>query len=309
MVIYTEFLYVSVPGKILSVKWKTIAYVTQLTSLNTCVLHHGYIYRISVCFSSRYNSEYQTRNYSTYITQLTAPNACVLHHMHGCIYRISVSFSSKYNSELQTKNYSAYMTQLTSLNTCVLHLVIYAEFLYISVPGIILSIKPKTIAYMTKLTSLNTCVLHHGYIYRISVCFSSRYNSELQTKNYSAYMTQLTSLNTCVLHLVIYAEFLYISVPGIILSIKPKTIAYMTQLTSLNTCVLHHGYIYRISVCFSSRYNYEFQTRNYIAYMTQSTSLNTCVLHHGYICRISVYFSSRYNSKYQTKKLLHIWPS
>ena len=98
---------------------------------------------------------------------------------------------------------------------------------------------------MTQLTSLNICVLHHGYIYRIYVCFSSRYNSEYQTKNYSAYMTQLTSLNTCVL--VIYTEFLYISV-GIILGIKPKTIAYMTQLTSLNTCVLHHGYIYRISV-------------------------------------------------------------
>ena len=101
--------------------------------------------------------------------------------------------------------------------------------------------------------------------------------------------------------MVIYKEFLYVSVPGIILSIKPKTIAYMTQLTSLNTCVLHHGYIYRISVCFSSRYIYEFQTRNYIAYMAQSTSLNTCVLHHGYIYRISAYFSSTYNSGYQTK--------
>ena len=55
--------------------------------------------------------------------------------------------------------------------------------------------------------------------------------------------------------MVIYTELLYISVPGIILSIKPKTIAYMTQLTSLNTCVLHHGYIYRISVCFSFKYN------------------------------------------------------
>ena len=42
--------------------------------------------------------------------------------------------------------------------------------------------------------------------------------------------------------MVIYTEFLYISVPGIILGIKPKTIAYMTQLTSLNTRVLRHGY-------------------------------------------------------------------
>ena len=58
MVIYTEFLYVSVPGIILSINTKTIVYVTQLTSLNTCVLHHGYIYRISVYFSSRYNSDY-----------------------------------------------------------------------------------------------------------------------------------------------------------------------------------------------------------------------------------------------------------
>ena len=101
--------------------------------------------------------------------------------------------------------------------------------------------------------------------------------------------------------MVIYTEFLYISFPGIILSIKPKTIAYMTQLTSLNTCVLCHGYIYRISVYFSSRYNCKYQTKNYSAYMTQLTSLNTCVLHHSYIYRISVYFSSRYNSEYQTK--------
>ena len=78
------------------------------------------------------------------------------------------------------------------------------------------------------------------------------------------YMTQLTSLNTRVLYtMVIYTEFLYISVPGIILGIKPKTIAYMTQLTSLNTCVLHHGYIYRISVYFSYRYNSEYQYKNY----------------------------------------------
>ena len=86
--------------------------------------------------------------------------------------------------------------------------------------------------------------------------------------------------------MVIYTEFLYISVPGIILGIKPKTIAYMTQLTSVNTCVLDHAYIYRISVYFSSRYNSEYQTRNYSAYITQLTSLNTCVLHHGYLYRI-----------------------
>ena len=101
--------------------------------------------------------------------------------------------------------------------------------------------------------------------------------------------------------MVIYTEFLYISVPGIILSFKPKTIAYVTQLTSLNTRVLHHSYISRITVCFSSGYNSEYQTRNYIAYMNQLTSLNTCLLHNGYIYRISVYFSSRYNSEYQTK--------
>ena len=100
--------------------------------------------------------------------------------------------------------------------------------------------------------------------------------------------------------MVIYTELLYISVPGIILSIKPKTIAYTIQLTFLNTCVLHHDYIYRISVYFSSRYNSEYQTKT-IAYMTQLTSLNTCALHHGYMYRISVYFSSRYNSVYQTK--------
>ena len=134
--------------------------------------------------------------------------------------------------------------------------------MYVSVPGIILSIKPKTIAYMTQLTSLNTRVLHHGYIYRSSAYFKSRYNFEYQTRNYSG---------------------------------------YMTQLTSLNACALHHGYIYRISVYFKSRYNSEYETRNYSAYMTQLPSLNICVLHHSYIYRISVYFSSMYNSGYQTK--------
>ena len=95
--------------------------------------------------------------------------------------------------------------------------------------------------------------------------------------------------------MVIYTEFLYVSVPGTILSIKQGTIysAYMTQLTSLNAYLLHHGYIYKISVCFSSGYNSEYQTRNYSAYMTKLMSLNTCVLHHGYIYRISVCFSSR----------------
>ena len=83
----------------------------------------------------------------------------------------------------------------------------------------------------------------------------------------------------------------------------------MTQLTSLNICVLHHGYIYRISVCFICRYNFEYQTRNYSAYMTQLTSLNIGVLHHGYIYRISVCFSSRYDSEYQTKTIVHILPS
>ena len=100
--------------------------------------------------------------------------------------------------------------------------------------------------------------------------------------------------------MVIYTEVLYISNPGTILSIKQETQCIYDPV-SLNTCALHHGYIYRISVYFKSRYNSEYQTRNYSAYMTQLTSLNTCVLHHSYIYRISVYFSSMYNSGYQTK--------
>ena len=60
-------------------------------------------------------------------------------------------------------------------------------------------------------------------------------------------MSPLTSLNTCVSHPGLDTEFLYVSVPGIILSIKPKTIAYMTQLTSLNTCVLHYERIFLFS--------------------------------------------------------------
>ena len=98
---------------------------------------------------------------------------------------------------------------------------------------------------MTQLTSLNTCVLHHGYIYRISVYFSSRYNVD---------------------------------------------------------------YIYRISVYFSSRYNSEYQTKNYIycIYDTVITSLNACVLRHGYIYRISVCSVAGYNSEKNDKKLLCI---
>ena len=113
------------------------------------------------------------------------------------------------------------------------------------------------------------CILHHGYIYRISVCFSSGYNSEYQTRNYIAYTThgQLTSPNTCVLHHGYIYRISVCFIIGIILSIKLETILHTTtQLTPLNTCILHHGYIYRISVCFSSRYNSEYQSRNCIAY-------------------------------------------
>ena len=128
-------------------------------------------------------------------------------------------------------------------------MVIYTEFLYISVPGIILSIKPKTIAYMTQLSSLNTCVLHHGYIYRISVCSVAGIILSIKQEtivhiydpvNVSKYMCITPWFyiqNVCM--------FQY--VPGIILSIKAETIAYMTQLTSLNTCVLHHERIFSFS--------------------------------------------------------------
>ena len=47
--------------------------------------------------------------------------------------------------------------------------------------------------------------------------------------------------------MVLYTEFLYVSISGIILSIKPETIAYMTQLTSLNICVLHIERIFLFS--------------------------------------------------------------
>ena len=147
MVIYTEFQYVFVPDIILSIKQETILHIwTQLTSLNTCVLHHGYIYRISVCFSSRYDSEYQTRNYRAYMTQLTSLNTCVLHH--GYIYRISVYFSSRYNSEYQTKNNCIYDLVNVSKYLCITPLVIYTESLYVSVPGTILSIKQETIEHI-----------------------------------------------------------------------------------------------------------------------------------------------------------------
>ena len=149
MVIYTEFLYVSVKGIILSIKLETILHTTtngQLTSLNTCVLHHGYIYRISVCFSSTYNSEYQTRNFIAYMTRLTSLNTCVLHH--GYIYRISVCFSSRYNSEYQTRNYIAYYDPVNvSKYMCITPWLYIQNFCLFQLhAGIILSINTKTIA-------------------------------------------------------------------------------------------------------------------------------------------------------------------
>ena len=196
---------------ILSIKPKTIAYVTQLTSLNTCVLHHGYLYRISVYFSSRCNSEYQTRNY--------------------CIY--------------DPVNVSKYL--------CITPWLYIQNFCIFQFQVIILSIKPKTIAYVTQLTSLNTRVLHHGYIYRISVYFSSRYNSGYQTKNYCIYDPLNVSKYLCIAPWLYIQNFCIFQLQVIILSIKPKTIAYVTRLTAPITCVLHHGYIYRISVYFNSR--------------------------------------------------------
>ena len=130
-------------------------------------------------------------------------------------------------------------------------MVIYTEFLYVSDKGIILSIKLETILHTTtngQLTSLNTCVLHHGYIYRISVCFSSTYNSEYQTRNFIAYI--LTSLNTCVLHMVIYTEFPYIA-------LRPNVSKHM--------CITPWLYIQNFCM-FHYRYNSKYQTRNYIAY-------------------------------------------
>ena len=166
MVIFTEFLYISVPGIILSVKHQTIPYLTQLTSVNSCASPHCYTYRISVHFGSRYNSEYQTNNYCIYGTVNVSKYMCItpwLYIQNFCM------FSCRYNSEHQTRNYCAYMTPLTSLNTCVSHHgFIYRISVYVSVPGIIQSFKPKIIAYITQLTSLNTCVLHHERIFLFS---------------------------------------------------------------------------------------------------------------------------------------------
>ena len=109
MVIYTEFLYVSVRGIILSIKLETILHTTthgQLTSLNTCVLHHGYIYRISVCFSSRYNSEYQTRNYIAYYDPVNVSKyMCItpwLYIQNFCLFQLHAGIILH---EYQYKNY------------------------------------------------------------------------------------------------------------------------------------------------------------------------------------------------------------
>ena len=93
----------------------------QLTSLNTCVLHHGYIYRISVCFiiGIILSIKLETILHTTTHGQLTSLNTCVLHH--GYIYRISVCFiigiilSIKLETILHTTTHG----HLTSLNTCV----------------------------------------------------------------------------------------------------------------------------------------------------------------------------------------------
>ena len=154
MVIYTEFLYVSVRGIILSIKLETILHTTthgQLTSLNTCVLRHGYIYRISVCFSYRYNSEYQTRNYIAYYDPVNVSKhmsiTSWLYIQNFCMFQFEVYIilSIKLETILHTTTHG----QLTSLNTCVLHRGnIDTEFLYVSVIGIILSIKLETILHI-----------------------------------------------------------------------------------------------------------------------------------------------------------------
>ena len=159
MVIYTEFLYVSVRGIILSIKLETILHTTthgQLTSLNTCALHHGYIYRISVCFSSRYNSEYQTRNYIAYYDPWpvnVSKHMCTtpwLYIQNFCM------FHYRYNSEYQTRNYIAYYDPRpvnVSKHMCT------TPWLYIQ----------------------NLCMFHY------------RYNSEYQTRNYIAYYDPMAS--------------------------------------------------------------------------------------------------------------------
>ena len=79
-------------------------------------------------------------------------------------------------------------------------------------------------------------------------------------------------------------------------------------LDEIKQCIVFFGTpgIYRISVYFSSRYNSEYQTRNYSAYMTKLMSLNTCVLHHGYIYRISVFLVPGIILSIKQETILHI---
>ena len=124
--------------------------MTRLTSLNTCVLHHGYIYRISVCFiigiilSIKLETILHTTtqwpvNVSKHMCitpWLYIQNLCMFHH--------------RYNSEYQTRNYIAYYDPWpvnVSKHMCI------TPWLYIQ----------------------NLCMFHH------------RYNSEYQTRNYIAY--------------------------------------------------------------------------------------------------------------------------
>ena len=179
MVIYTEFLYVSVPGIILSIKLETILHTTahgQLTSLNTYLLHHGYIYRISVCFIIGIILSIKLETILHTTTQLTSLNSCLLHR--GYIYRISVCFSSRYNSEYQTRNYIAYydprpVNVSKHMST--------TPWLYIQ----------------------NFCMFHY------------RYNSEYQTRNYIAYYdprpVDVSKHMSITSWLIIYTEFLYVS--------------------------------------------------------------------------------------------------
>ena len=182
--------------------------MTRLTSLNTCVLHHGYIYRIYVCFiiGIILSIKLETILHTTTHGQLTSLNTCVLHH--GYIYRISVCF----------------------------------------IIGIILSIELETILHTTTQWPVNVskhmCITPWLYIQNLCM-FHHRYNSEYQTRNYIAYYDPwpvnvskhmcitpwLYIQNLCMFHY----RYNYI---------KLETILHTTthgQLTSLNTCVLHHG--------------------------------------------------------------------
>lgn len=99
IVIDTEFLYVSLPGKILGIVpetyiWNVLHAMTQLASPKTCVLHNCYVYWISVCFSSREILGIEPETIARYDLVSVSNYMCITPwlYMNFCMFQFKVQF-------------------------------------------------------------------------------------------------------------------------------------------------------------------------------------------------------------------------